>query len=180
VGKSPYDTLMAPDGRRVFTNCRGADEVVAVALPDGKVVGRAPVGKRPWLLAWADGKVICTNFDSHDVTVLAADALQPLATVKVGVNPRMPVVAPDGKRVYVLNAGSDDVTVIDAQKLQAIGRIQTGKRPHRGCVSRDGRWLVVGNQEDGTVSIVDTQTLQVVATLPVGTGVMAVECHASP
>jgi YVTN family beta-propeller protein len=169
--------LLSPDGKRAFTNCRSSNEVFAIALPEGKIVAQATVGKRPWLLAWAKGRILCTNFDSHDATILQASDLQVLATLKVGINPRMPVPSPDGKRVYVLNAGSDDVTVIDVERLQVVGTVKVGKRPHRGCVSRDGKWLIVGNQDDGTVSVVDTQTLQVTATLPVGMGVMAVEAH---
>jgi YVTN family beta-propeller protein len=177
VGASPYDMLLSPDGKRAFTNCRSSNEVFAIALPEGKIVAQATVGKRPWLLAWAKGRIVCTNFDSHDATILQASDLQVLATLKVGINPRMPVPSPDGKRVYVLNAGSDDVMVIDVERLQVVGTVKVGKRPHRGCVSRDGKWLIVGNQDDGTVSVVDTQTLQVTATLPVGMGVMAVEAH---
>ncbi|MEM4302018.1 MAG: beta-propeller fold lactonase family protein [Candidatus Caldarchaeum sp.] len=146
-------------------------------MPDGKVIASAKVGKRPWLLTTADGKLFCTDFDGRDVTVLRVPDLKPRATLSVGQNPRMPVPSPDGKRVYVLNAGSDDVTVVDAEKLQVITTVKTGKRPHRGCVTRDGHWLAVGNQDDGTVSLVDTNTLQATATLPVGMGVMAVKSH---
>ncbi len=175
VGKAPYDVVISPDGNYAFVNCRGSDEVVAVRLPDGTLARRVGVGKRPWLLALARDKLISTNFDDGTVTILTLPDLKLIGTLPVGRQPRMPVLTPDGRLLFVLNAGSNDVTVIDLDKTLVIKTIPVGSRPHRGCVTKDGRWLIVGNQDEGTVSLVRLPEGKEKRRLFVEKGVMAVE-----
>ena len=77
----------------------------------------------------------------------------------------IPIVSPDGKRLYVTNMNSDSVTMIDiegsGQDAAAIKQIAVGGKPEGIAVSPDGKELWVGQNGDGNISIIDAQTLAV-------------------
>ena len=85
----------------------------------------------------------------------------------------IPVVSPDGKRLYATNMNSDSVTMIDiegsGQDAAAIKQIVVGSKPEGIAVSPDGKELWVGHNGDGGVSIIDTATLTVKKTFKAGT-----------
>jgi YVTN family beta-propeller protein/autotransporter-associated beta strand protein len=90
------------------------------------------------------------------------------APIPVGDYPTGVVVAPDGRRVYVINTLSDSVTVIDASSATAVGApIPVGDGPFDIDITPDGRKVYVSNVS-GTVSVIDTATGTVTATITIG------------
>ncbi|HEX8637214.1 MAG TPA: YncE family protein, partial [Pyrinomonadaceae bacterium] len=85
----------------------------------------------------------------------------------------IPVVSPDGKRLYATNMNSDSVTMIDiegsGQDAAAIKQIAVGGKPEGIAVSPDGKELWIGQNGDGGISIIDTTTLTVKKTFKAGT-----------
>jgi YVTN family beta-propeller protein len=84
----------------------------------------------------------------------------------------IPVISPDGKRLYATNMLSDSVTMIEiegaGQEPQTIKQIPVGSKPEGIAVSPDGKEIWVGHNGDGGVSIIDAASLTVKQTLKVG------------
>lgn len=84
----------------------------------------------------------------------------------------IPILSPDGMRLYATNMFSDSVTMIEiegsGQDPATIKQIAVGSKPEGIAVSRDGKEIWVGHNGDGGVSIIDTTTLKVKQTIKVG------------
>ena len=78
------------------------------------------------------------------------------------------VLAPDGKRLFVVCSGSGEVLAIDTATRGIVGRAAVGKVPRGIALAPDGKRLYVTNSWSDTVSEVDTASFQVLRTLPAG------------
>lgn len=89
-----------------------------------------------------------------------------------GNDPTIPVVSPDGSRLYVTNATSADVSVVNTadnsiETVIAVGT--TGSKPWGAAVTPDGAKVYVANRGNNTVHVISTASNTVSSTLPVGT-----------
>lgn len=85
-----------------------------------------------------------------------------------GVEPRVPVVSPNGERVYVTNSGSNDLSVIRESTGEVLAMIPVGHTPWGLAITPDGEKLYVANSGESTVSVISTASNSVVSTIPVG------------
>lgn len=72
------------------------------------------------------------------VTVLDARALQPIAEIAVGKDPRGLAVTPDGRWLLTANQGSADVSVVDTGTRKEVRRIAVGRNVEFMRISPDG------------------------------------------
>jgi YVTN family beta-propeller protein len=131
-----------------------------------------------------DGNRAYAAIDSYDsrsvrstrsvTVVIATDSHTVIATIETRVNstPHGIVVAPDGKKVYVINEecfrrnGVVSVIVTDSHKVTAT--IPLDSHPSRMAITPDGKKLYVTHQWRQVVSVIDLNINQVIAAISVG------------
>ncbi|WP_327266390.1 hypothetical protein OG444_37795 [Streptomyces sp. NBC_01232] len=150
---------LSPDGARAYVgvNVPGTTGVLEVIDTAGReVTAVVPVGRRPFDVdVSADGaEVYVTGHDSFDVTVVAADSLQPrrIEVAPYGtegglgswLKPHYAVVRPaDGK--LLLPFEGERLAVVDPRTGRtAIEPMTADTHQHGVAVTADGRLLVVG------------------------------------
>ncbi|WP_424217427.1 YncE family protein (plasmid) [Streptomyces sp. BI20] len=150
---------LSPDGSRAY---------VGVNVPDGngvlevidtasrRVVGTAPVGRRPFDVDVArDGsEVYATGHDSFDVTIVAADSLRP-RRVEVApygtegglgswLKPHYAAVRPSDGRLLLPFEG-ERLAVLDPRDGRVtVERSTADTHQHGAAFTPDGRLLIVG------------------------------------
>ena len=108
-----------------------------IALVARKEIGRAPVGKRPYAVALAQGKGFATDQYSGTVSVFDLATLKHVTRIDVGDYPEGIETSRDGKTVYVANWESNTLSVIDAATLKVTATHKTGDGPRAfGSFSR--------------------------------------------
>ena len=150
------------------------------------------------LAAWlgADGaatlppggaRLLVTNEDSGDVTVIDIAREEIAAKIVVGKRPRGIRVSPDGRSVFVALSGSakvgpnvdesklppadraaDGIGVLDTAQWKLVRVLKSGQDPEHFDISRDGKTLFVSNEESGEASSVDVASGEVTGRVKVG------------
>jgi len=116
-------------------------------------------------------KAYVTNYDSGTLSVIDVDALQVVATIPVGANPRRLASNAAFNRVYFVNDTSPGkLTIVDGKTNAIVAAITVGNRPRVLATDFPLKEVYVSNMASNTVSIVDLVTNTVVATVPVGSG----------
>jgi YVTN family beta-propeller protein len=88
-----------------------------------------PVGKRPYVIALANGKGFVTDQYEGKVAVFDMKTLQAISRIAVGDYPDGIQASFDDKTVYAVDWESDDVSVIDTATLKVIATIPVGDSP---------------------------------------------------
>ncbi len=157
---------VSPDGKTLYVANTGANAILAVSLPDGKLLTKRPTGAntRPYALrVGADGRVVVALWGGEAIEVLDGLTLNVLQTWKTGRHPNDLLVAPDNKRVFVSCGNDDDVQVLDAQTGRALERVHLtvtpqappGATPCALSLSPDGKTLYVANSDNNDVAVLD-------------------------
>lgn len=111
------------------------------------------------------------------VTVIDTDTSTVVATITVcsdfTCSPTIPVVTPDGTRVYVTNNSHDTVSVIDTLTNTVVDTIIVGQSPWGIAITPDGTRAYVANRS-GTISVIDTSTNTVIATITDSAGPLGI------
>jgi YVTN family beta-propeller protein len=132
-------------------------------------------------------RLLVTNEDSGDVTVIDLAREEVTAKITVGKRPRGIRVSPDGRLVFVALSGSvksgpnvdestlpppdrgaDGIGVLDTAQWKLVRVLKSGQDPEHFDISRDGKTLFVSNEETGETSSVDVQSGEVTARVKVG------------
>lgn len=98
-------------------------------------------------------------------------ALEVIARVRTGVQPKSVTISPDGTRAVVCNFGFQDrenVVVLDAMTLERIGVVEFPGNAVEVAFSPDGATLYVSNFRRHVVEVVDFTTLELRAEIAVG------------
>ncbi len=187
LGLFPAAVVAAPDGKTLYVACAGARAVLYLDLTAGTVVRRVELPDGPTGLALsADGArlfVTCAAATSRICEIETARG------IIVGMDPAghtalSPVLAPDGKRLYVCNRFDDSVTIHDLARRAGPVRIAVPRQPVALAVTPDGNLLLVAHHlPDGradlgvvaaAVSVIDLATRRVTnrLALPNGSGML--------
>ncbi|MBX9787407.1 MAG: beta-propeller fold lactonase family protein [Pirellulales bacterium] len=157
---SPVDLALTPDESCLVVVDQTSDAVVLIDLASGRVLSRAPCGKRPANLAiTADGRwVLATSMNSGELLryELSNGQLAHSASLWLGFEPRGVAISPDDRLAYVALSTGDAVAVVDVEALQVVDRIAVGHWPRHLALSRNGTRLAVGCNGSRGVAIVDT------------------------
>ncbi len=177
----PHELAVSADGRFAYlANYYQADEKLGHSISIIDIAARKEIKKielggleMPHGIVEIGGKLYFTSEQSRTVARYntITDSVDWIRGTGQSLT-HIPVVSPDGKRLYATNMNSDSVTMIDVegsgQDAAAIKQISVGSKPEGIAISPDGKELWVGHNGDGGVSIVDTATLAVKKTFKVG------------
>ena len=139
----------AGGGLVALVTAEGENSLVAVSLPDGRVIRRVTLPADPEnVVAQAEGPAVVVSSKGHAVTVLAWHSLRIVATFRDFRSPHLAAITPDG-----------DLSVIDLAPLRLVRRLYVGLGAHHLSFSGDGRrlWIALGERARRIV-VVNTAT----------------------
>ena len=138
-------------------------------------------------LSAGGARLLVTNEDSGDVTVIDLAREEVVAKIAVGKRPRGIRVSPDGHSVFVALSGSaksgpnvdesklppadraaDGIGVLDTAQWKLVRVLKSGQDPEHFDISRDGKTIFVSNEETGEASSVDVSSGEVTGRVKVG------------
>jgi YVTN family beta-propeller protein len=191
--------LAAPScGKRSFlTSSKAMDdgESVAARPTASASAGPAASSVAPTVSAAASavvgstaaGRLLVTNEDSGDVTIIDLAREEVVTKIAVGKRPRGIRVSPDGRLVFVALSGSaksgpnvdesklppadraaDGIGVLDTSQWKLLRVLKSGQDPEHFDISRDGKTIFVSNEETGEASSVDVSSGEVTGRIKVG------------
>lgn len=132
------------------------NEVLAVSLPDGKVLRRVRVHDPQTIAAGAVGPAVVVS-PSGTVTILAWRSLRVLAVLRDFRSPQIAAITSDDRWAYVTDAAGGDLAVVSLTKRRVADRIFVGAGAHHLAISPDGRrtWVALGEHAT-TIVMLDT------------------------
>jgi cytochrome c peroxidase len=160
--RSPIDLALLPGGRLALTANQTSDSASLIDLLDGRALVEQPCQRKPAGVACSrDGRrAAVSNLWSGSVTLLEIRerAVQLVAHVPVGSQPRGLVFAADGQSLYVALGGSHEVIQLEWTTRQVTQRWPAEKEPRRLVLTPDSRFLAAACGRSGEVRCWDTQT----------------------
>jgi YVTN family beta-propeller protein len=144
----------------------------SVLLPAGAeapaLASAGPIKRASSAIAITSDGAFClaVNPDSNSLSLIDTSALEKIAEIPVGLDPRTVAVDDMGERAYVANRGSDSVSVVDLTTRAVITEILVGDRPYGVVVSPGGDRLYVAEQGADRLTVLDTITFETVLTFP--------------
>jgi DNA-binding beta-propeller fold protein YncE len=134
------------------------NQLLAVTLPQGKVVGRVALPADPQNVIAGPGlPAVVVSAAGRAVTLLDPHRLRIVRVFRGFRSPHLAAFAPDGEYVYVTDDGSGDLVVIRLARPRIVARVFVGIGAHHLSVDPAGRrlWIALGERAR-TVAIVDT------------------------
>ena len=93
-----------------------------------------------------------------------------LSSIETGGNdPVVPVITPDGSKIYVTNSGSDNVSVIATASNSISSIITVGDNPWGTAITPDGSKVYVLNKDNNNAYVINTVSNTVIDTIELGT-----------
>jgi YVTN family beta-propeller protein len=180
-GKTPSHSAsgsvsITATGATVFVVNPDSGSVSAVDTRLDEKIGEVFVGAdlRALALSPDDRQLYVTSQGEATLTVLDAERLAILATLRVGAEPYGVVPDPTGQFLYVASAATANVEVIDLRRAGQwhyrnwiVARIPVGAKPKGLALTASGARLYVTHFLSGEVSVIDTarrEVIQVIAT----------------
>jgi YVTN family beta-propeller protein len=140
VYKSPLGLAVDPQGRRAYVALRTAGTLAVVDLEAGKVLDEVAVGRGPYDVALAAGKVFVTCEADDTLVVLDAASHAVLRRLPAGQAPRGVAVPPDGTRAFVVCRDERTLRRIDLDTRKSQSLALPGW-PERVILHRDADYL---------------------------------------
>jgi DNA-binding beta-propeller fold protein YncE len=121
------------------------NEVLAVSLPGGRVLGRVALHDPETIAASVGGPAVVVS-PSGTVTILAWRGLRVVAVLRHFRSPQIAALTPDGEWAYVTDAATGDVSVVSLTRRRVVDRVFVGYGAHHLAISPDGRqtWVALG------------------------------------
>jgi YVTN family beta-propeller protein len=137
-----------------------ANEVLAVSLPDGRVLRRVHVRDPQAIAALQSGPAVVVS-PSGTVTLLAYHSLHVLKVFRNFRSPQIAAITPDGEWAYVTDAATGYLTVIELAKRKIVDSVFVGAGAHHLAVSPGGNrtWVALGETAT-TIVILNTSNPQ--------------------
>ncbi len=181
AGKSPYDSMITPNGRYYIAGLFGQDGLsmldlwnldagVTEILPRyGKGEQKLPVYKMPHLEGWtvADGKAFLPAVGHHQVLVANTENWTLVDKIPVQGQPVFVMANPDSRQIWVSFAHpkNDVVQVIDTRTHKIIRTLEPGKAVLHMEFTPRGEEVWVSSRDSNRVTVYSTGTLEPVAEL---------------
>jgi YVTN family beta-propeller protein len=180
---SPTALAVSPDGKVLYVACATANRVVCFDASNQTVLNSIPMPEPPMGLTLSSNGaelfVACAAPESKVCVVDTARAAI-VKTITAGHTTMDPVLAPDGKTLYVCNRFNNDIGVIDLAAGKEVKRIAVQREPFAGAITPDGKFLLVANHLPGgradsnyvaaRVSVIDLAAGRVVKEVPLPNG----------
>ena len=140
---SPLETMLSPDGARLYVLCQQSDEIRVLDATTYAVVRNIAVGHTPrgFSLSPAGDRLFVTNTWDDTLSVIDTAKLEVIATWPVGAEPSSVVEDRAGKHLFVANRISSDIAVLDARTGAEEKRLLGGRGASYLALSPDGTRL---------------------------------------
>src|SRR3984957_11739156 len=159
VEVSPYQTVLTPDGKRLFVSNWSSDSVSVIDTESNKVIQTLHVGMNPndMKLA-ADGRLFVACSNDNTIHVIDTNTLEVVERLSTTLTPFAPegstpdAIEIDNKRklLYVANADNNSIAVIRIAARghsAVIGFIPTGWYPSALALAENNNMLFIGNSK---------------------------------
>lgn len=135
---SPTALTASPDGATLYIACATGNRVLFFDVASGKVSRTVHLPSDPsGLCVSTDGKQLFVTCASPASRICIVDALQGRITaeLKAGHTAMAPVLAPDGKTLFVCNRFDNDIGVFALATLTQLRRIAMRREPVAAAVN---------------------------------------------
>ncbi|MGH3466637.1 MAG: YncE family protein, partial [Thermocrispum sp.] len=143
---------LAGAGGPVLVPSEGADALLTVELPTGRISDRIPTGDFPHDATTANGAVFVANEFAGTIGVIRDGRM----TRTLAGHTQPGGIAAAAGAVGVVDVRRNDLTVYDARSLDRIGRAPAGSGPTHVVADRRGRMLVTDTRGN-TLRIFDVR-----------------------
>jgi YVTN family beta-propeller protein len=139
-----------------LVTAESANELLAVELPDGRVLRRVSLSDPQTVTADQSGPAVVVS-PRGTVTVLSWKTLRPLAVLRGFRSPQVAAITPDGEWAYVTDAATGELSVIELSTGKVVDRVYVGTDAHHLAVSPDFHraWVALG-ETASTIVVLDT------------------------
>jgi YVTN family beta-propeller protein len=143
---SPEYLAVSPDGKTIYVTAATAGKLLLFDVTGGMPAGEWKLpGDPSGVSVAADGTVYVSGGGAEgELYKLGANG-KFLAKVATGHTPTAPVVAKDGKTVFVLNRFNNNVAAVDAATMTIIATIPVPREPSAAALGKEGKLLFVAN-----------------------------------
>jgi DNA-binding beta-propeller fold protein YncE len=139
-----------------LVTAEGADEVLAVSVPHGRVIRRVRLAAPATTVAAGRfGPAVAVSPASGTVTILRPRTLRPAAVLRSFRSPQIAAVAPGGAWALVSDAAAGSVSAIDLATGRVADRVFVGYGAHHMAISPDGgaAWVALGETAHTIVTL---------------------------
>lgn len=157
VETTPYQTVLTPDGKRLFVSNWSSESVSVIDTGTNKVISTLHVGMNPNdMKLSSDGRLFVACSNDNTVYVIDAHKLQVIERLSTTLTPLAPegstpdALAIDNTRklLYIANADNNSIAVAHIENpahSTIIGFIPTGWYPSALLLTDQDRTLYIGN-----------------------------------
>jgi YVTN family beta-propeller protein len=159
VEVSPYQTLLSPDGKRLFVSNWSSDSVSVIDTETNQVIRTIAVGDNPNdMKLSADGRLFVACSNDNTVHVIDTKALRVIERISTTLTPMAPTgstpnalaIDDAAHRLYVANADNNNAAVVNIESREhsnVAGFIPTGWYPSALALADRGRALFIGSSK---------------------------------
>jgi YVTN family beta-propeller protein len=180
---SPGTMAMSEGGDVLYIGAQTARKILVFDVASRSVIREIALSAQPNGLALSgDGTQLIVTLDGAPglVQVLNSADGSVVREIPAGHTPMAPVLAPDGKTLYVCNRFDSNVVRINLETGAVEATVPAGREPVAAAISTDGAYLLVANQipagradeayTAATVSVIHTPTNAFVKALALPNG----------
>ncbi|HJY85792.1 MAG TPA: beta-propeller fold lactonase family protein [Candidatus Acidoferrales bacterium] len=174
----PHGLAVSGDGSRVWVTCEGAQSVLELDAPTGKILKAWKTNQQTSHMVVPtpdEKKLYLTNIGSGSVSVInrSTDAV---ATIPTGAGAEGIAISPDGRQVWVANRAANTLSVMDTASDKVVASLESGGRmPIRVKFTLDGKQVWVSNARSNAVAVFDASSRHLLATIAVGAVPVGIE-----
>jgi YVTN family beta-propeller protein len=156
---NPYETVLTPDGKRLFVSNWSSESVSVIDTSTNKVIRTLHVGMNPNdMKLSADGRLFVACSNDNTIHVIDTKSLQILERLSTTLTPLAPegstpdslLVDDKRKLIFVANADNNSIAVIriaNREHSSVRGFIPTGWYPSAMTLADHGNTLYIGNSK---------------------------------
>jgi hypothetical protein len=131
------------------------NELIAVALPSGRIVRRLPMPPDPQNVESTPRVAVVVSTRGAAVTLVDVRRLHVLRVLHGFGAPHIPVIAADGRHAFVTDDARGQLVVIDLTRRRIVRRIFVGYGAHHMAADSTGNrlWVALGERARSLVSL---------------------------
>ena len=169
--RSPVAMAKDPKANLLWIAQATANRIALVDLAENKIVKEIKLdGPANGFASSPDGRFfyVTVNLPEGQVAVIRRKKRKVIKRWKVGHSPIAPVVAPDGKTLFVCNRFNDNISAIDTASGKTRATIAVTREPIAAVITADGNTLFVANHlpagsgtngyQSAVISVVDVRS----------------------
>lgn len=163
---APHGIAWLGDSDSVIVTTEETRDVITVDVVKGEVTGHAVpglIGTHLLAMSPDDQTAYVTSRGSDKISVIDAQTMEILSTVKADTGPEAVDVSPDGKTVWVGNNQSETIVVFDTDEMERRHVIETGYLPIRVKFNPAGTMAAVADLNGDRVVVYDRSSHEVKA-----------------